>query len=118
MDALLNDYYTNVVDKAYHRLLTSDNVSKFRPEIVERLESNSRSARFLNKASGELAELKEISEEEAREEVLSMLHEVIDAFRQMDEILGEINKRIRGISGLLLTGRVFYCPPGRMCAAS
>ena len=31
MDALLNDYYSNVVDKAYHRLLTSDKVSKFRP---------------------------------------------------------------------------------------
>ncbi len=93
MDALLNDYYTNVVDKAYHRLLTSDNVSKFRPEILERLESNSRSVRFLNKAAGEIAELREISEEEAREEVLSMLHEVIDAFRQMDEILSEINKK-------------------------
>ena len=37
MDALLNDYYTNVVDKAYHRLLTSDNVAKFRPEIIEQL---------------------------------------------------------------------------------
>ena len=32
MDALFNDYIANVVDKAYHRLLTSDNVSKFRPE--------------------------------------------------------------------------------------
>ena len=31
MDALFNDYITNIVDKAYHRLLTSDNVSKFRP---------------------------------------------------------------------------------------
>ena len=40
MDALLNDYYTNVVDKAYHRLLTSDNVSKFRPEIIERMLSD------------------------------------------------------------------------------
>lgn len=28
MDALFNDYITNIVDKAYHRLLTSDNVSK------------------------------------------------------------------------------------------
>lgn len=93
MDALLNDYYTNVVDKAYHRLLTSDNVSKFRPEILERLESSSRSARYLNKAAAELAELREIPAEEAKEEVLSMLHEVIDAFRQMDEILGEINKK-------------------------
>ena len=34
MDALFNDYITNIVDKAYHRLLTSDNVSKFRPEII------------------------------------------------------------------------------------
>ena len=93
MDALLNDYYTNVVDKAYHRLLTSDNVAKFRPEIVERLEANSRSARFLNAASREISELREVEPEAARELVLELLHEVIDAFRSMDEILDEINKK-------------------------
>ena len=93
MDALLNDYYTNVVDKAYHRLLTSDNVAKFRPEIIERLEANSRRERFLNGAAEEIAELREISREEARELVLELLHEVIDAFRSMDEILDEINKK-------------------------
>ncbi|MGN0314382.1 MAG: Wadjet anti-phage system protein JetA family protein [Fusicatenibacter sp.] len=93
LDALLNDYYSNVVDKAYHRLLTSDNVSKFRPEILERLEANSRSSRYLNKASAEIAELKEVTSEEAREQVLTMLHEVIGTFRQMDDILGEINKK-------------------------
>lgn len=93
MDALLNDYYTNVVDKAYHRLLTSDNVSKFRPEIMERLEAHCSSKRFLNAAAKEIAELKEISEEEAQELVLELLHEVIDAFRRMDEILDEINKK-------------------------
>lgn len=93
MDALLNDYYTNVVDKAYHRLLTSDNVSKFRPEIVERLEAHCSSTRFLNAAAKEIAELKEVSEEEAHELVLELLHEVIDAFRRMDEILDEINKK-------------------------
>lgn len=93
MDALLNDYYTNVVDKAYHRLLTSDNVAKFRPEIIERLEANSRSRRFLNAAANEIAELKEISSEKAEELVLELLHEVINAFRSMDEILDEINKK-------------------------
>lgn len=93
MDALLNDYYTNVVDKAYHRLLTSDNVSKFRPEIIERLESNSRNKRFLNAAAKEIAELREISQEEANELVLELLHGVIDAFRRMDDILDEINKK-------------------------
>lgn len=93
LDALLNDYYSNVVDKAYHRLLTSDNVAKFRPEIVERMEADSRSETYLRKASEEIAELREIPVEEAREEVLGMLHGVISAFKQMDEILEEINKK-------------------------
>lgn len=93
LDALLNDYYTNVVDKAYHRLLTSDNVSKFRPEILERLEAKSRSESFLKAASLELAQLRELEENEAREEVLHMLHEVISTFRQMDDILDDINKK-------------------------
>lgn len=93
LDALLNDYYSNVVDKAYHRLMTSDNVSKFRPEIIERLEEHSRSNRFLNAAAREMAQMKEIPEEKAREMGLNMLHDVIEAFRQMDDILEEINRK-------------------------
>lgn len=93
MDALLNDYYSNVVDKAYHRLLTSDNVSKFRPEIMERLEANSKSRRYLNAAAKEIAELKEMPVDEAEEFVLEMLHNVMEAFRRMDDILDEINKK-------------------------
>lgn len=93
MDALFNDYITNIVDKAYHRLLTSDNVSKFRPEIIERLESKSRNKGYIEKAAAELAELQETSLEEARENVYRCLHEVIEAFRNMDEILNEINQK-------------------------
>lgn len=93
MDALFNDYITNIVDKAYHRLLTSDNVSKFRPEIIERLESKSQSNSYIEKASAELAALKEIPTEEAHEMVFHFLHEIIDAFRNMDEILIEINQK-------------------------
>ena len=93
MKALLDDYYTNVVDKAYHRLLTSDNVSKFRPVILEKLESASHYQRFLNAAAAQVAEIRELSQESAREEVLEILHNVMEAFRQMDEILDEINKK-------------------------
>lgn len=91
MDALFNDYITNIVDKAYHRLLTSDNVSKFRPEIIERLESHSRSRAYILKASEELASIREISQEKAEELVYQYLHEIIEAFRSMDDILTEIN---------------------------
>lgn len=93
MDALFNDYITNIVDKAYHRLLTSDNVSKFRPEIIERLESRSRSRSYIEKASRELAQLQEISLEKAQDTVYRYLHEIIEAFRNMDDILNEINQK-------------------------
>lgn len=93
MDALFNDYITNIVDKAYHRLLTSDNVSKFRPEIIERLESKSRNKAYVEKAANEIAEIQELSQEDAKELVYRYLHEIIEAFRNMDEILTEINQK-------------------------
>lgn len=93
MDALFNDYITNIVDKAYHRLLTSDNVSKFRPEIIERLESRSRSRSYIEKAASELAGLQETDMETAKENVYRYLHEIIEAFRNMDDILNEINQK-------------------------
>ncbi len=93
MDALFNDYITNIVDKAYHRLLTSDNVSKFRPEIIERLESRSRSKAYIEKASAEIAGLQETDLDTARENVYRYLHEIIEAFRNMDDILNEINQK-------------------------
>lgn len=93
LDALLNDYYSNVVDKAYHRLMTSDNVSKFRPEIIERLESCAYSESFVQAAMKEIAELREIPEPECREEVLTMLHDLVNAFRSIDDIIDDINKK-------------------------
>ena len=93
MDALFNDYITNIVDKAYHRLLTSDNVSKFRPDIIERLESRSKSRSYIEKAASELAGLQETDVDTARENVYRYLHEIIEAFRNMDDILNEINQK-------------------------
>jgi hypothetical protein len=93
MQALFNDYITNIVDKAYHRLLTSDNVSKFRPEIIERLENKSRSKSYIENASQEIAGIREVSEEEGEELVYKYLHEIIEAFRNMDDILTEINRK-------------------------
>lgn len=93
MDALFNDYITNIVDKAYHRLLTSDNVSKFRPEIMERLESRSKSRSYIEKTALELAGLQETDLDTARENVYHYLHEIMEAFRNMDDILNEINQK-------------------------
>lgn len=93
MNALFNDYITNIVDKAYHRLLTSDNVSKFRPEIIERLESKSHNEEYITKAAQEIAGIREVSEEDGKDLVYMYLHEIIEAFRNMDDILAEINHK-------------------------
>lgn len=93
MDALFNDYITNIVDKAYHRLLTSDNVSKFRPEIIQQLEERSHSEEYLEKAAAEIASIRETSVEEGRELTFRYLHEIIEAFRNIDNILQEINEK-------------------------
>lgn len=93
MNALFNDYITNIVDKAYHRLRTSDNVSKFRPEIIERLESKSHNKDYIEKVSKEISGIREISEEDGRELVYRYLHEIIETFRNMDDILMEIDQK-------------------------
>lgn len=93
MDVLFNDYIENIVDKAYHRLLTSDNVAKFRPEIVERLESKSQSKSYIEKASAEIAAIQEIPLEQATDRVYQYIHTIIDAFKNLDEILAEINQK-------------------------
>ena len=93
MDVLFNDYIENIIDKAYHRLLTSDNVAKFRPEIVERLESKSHSKSYIEKASAEIAVIQEIPVEQATERVYQYIHTIIDAFRNLDDILAEINQK-------------------------
>jgi hypothetical protein len=93
MDALFNDYRANIVDKAYHRLKTSDNVSKFRPEIVEALEGYMKDEQFINIAAREISEIKELSLEEGTERVQDILRELIDAFHNIDFIIEEIDNK-------------------------
>ena len=94
MDALFNDYITNIVDKAYHRLLTSDNVSKFRPEIISASwKRKAMRRRFWKRRQAEIASIREVSVEEGRELIYRYLHEIIEAFRGMDDILQEINQK-------------------------
>lgn len=108
MNVLFNDYRENIGDKAYHRLLTSDNVSKFRPEIVNRLENKSKDSSYIDKASNELASIREISKEEAEELVYQYIHQVIDAFQSMDDIISEINHKNNQYQKAAINRAKFY----------
>ena len=93
MDTLFDDYMINIVDKAYHRLLTSDNVSKFRPEILERIKAKKDSVEYIEMSAKEISEIKDLSIEESRELVYDYLRWIIDAFDNMDELLDDIYKK-------------------------
>ena len=93
MDALFDDYMVNIVDKAYHRLLTSDNVSKFRPEIIERLQAKKDNSEEIERASKDISEIKDLSLDESRELAFDYLHSILDAFSNMDELLEDIYQK-------------------------
>ena len=93
MDTLFEDYMINIIDRAYHRLVTSDNVSKFRPEIMEWLYAKAGDGGYIERAAEDLAELKEIRKEDAKEYVLDGLHKVIDSFHRLDDLIEEISRK-------------------------
>ena len=94
MKALFQDYKSNVIDKAYHRLKTSDNVSKFRPRIIERLEMLVGDSNFVELSSKELLDMEEaMSLEEGKEKIMELLSSVIYAFNNMDDIINDIDRK-------------------------
>lgn len=91
METLLNEYRSNIIDKGYHRLVTSDNVSKYRPYIIEKLTELSLDSEFIIGAGVQLAQQANINEAEAIEEVKNMLESIMSAFRTLDILLNEID---------------------------
>lgn len=93
MNVLFNDYRENIVDKAYHRLKTSDNVSKFRPQIVEALEHFIKDEAFIKEAGKNLVQIEELENEQGEERAKLYIKGVLDAFYNIDFILDEIDRK-------------------------
>ena len=94
LEELFGSYTNDVLDKAYHRLKTSENVSRYRPKIVEILQSILNDNEFLMEA----AEFYNGQEEEkiwidAKEEVCKTIINIINAFNDMDDIIAEIDAK-------------------------
>lgn len=87
-------YALEILDKAYHRLKTSDNVSRFRPQILQRLEEISIDRKLLEEACQlELKNKYAATLHEARDNIWKLLSKTIEAFRHMDEIVEDIDRR-------------------------
>jgi hypothetical protein len=91
-------YMREIVDKAYNRLKTSDNLSKYRPLINQAINRFLADENWLSKAAIKLAVIKNRSREESRNDLVEILKEIRDDLRSIDPILEEIDDKNRQYS--------------------
>jgi len=91
-------YMHEVVDRAYTRLKTSDNLSRYRPKIARSIAGFLKNESWLEQTAGRLALIQRIDAATARERVRSMLVEIRDDLASIDPILESIDDRNRRYS--------------------
>lgn len=94
LEDLFGDYTKDVLDKSYHRLKTSENVSRYRPKIVEKLnnilsdnEFILEAAEFYKEQEGGGIEL------DSKEKVFNIITSIINAFDDIDYIISDIDSK-------------------------
>lgn len=88
------DYKLEVLDRSYHRLKTTDNVSKFRPRILARIDSWLADRGWLDRAAAdELRRGRHPSTEAAATALQEQLVFIRSSYEQMDDLLDEIDRR-------------------------
>jgi hypothetical protein len=88
------EYQKEVLDKSYHRLKTTDNVSKYRPRILARIDEWLSDPDWLREAAaGEVRRGRQPTAEAAEELLRARLLEIRTSYEQMDSLIDEIDRR-------------------------
>jgi len=91
-------YMQEVVDRAYTRLKTSDNLSRYRPRITRALNAFLKDERWMARTSERLSIIQRTSLAASKETVRQMLLEIRDELKSIDPILENIDDRNRRYS--------------------
>jgi len=87
-------YAQDIIDKGYHRLKTSDNVSKFRPRIIDKLEEIKRNKELIQIICRQNIQMEKYpNAETANDGVHAQLNHIINSFYNMDQIIHEIDRK-------------------------
>jgi hypothetical protein len=86
-------YAGEVLDKAYKRLKTSDNVSRYRQSIFRQVAELLRDEQWLDASAGKYVRILQTSREECRKKLEFMLEEIRDDLRSVDPLEDEIDRR-------------------------
>lgn len=90
------EYNDEIGSKAYHRIKTSENISRFRNAIISGLQNiRSNPTVFDNTVSGYQIIENESDRDCAAEQVRHLISDMIDSFRSYDDIVDEIDKKHR-----------------------
>lgn len=87
-------YHNEIGSKAYHRMKTSDNISRFRPVIVGLLSDMLRDIEFMARCAAEYSEIENLGDDGVAEaEVRRIMNEIGSHFNSYDEIAEEIDRK-------------------------
>ncbi|MDR0910469.1 MAG: DUF5716 family protein, partial [Spirochaetaceae bacterium] len=87
------DYAKDVLDAAYKRLKTSDNLSRYRPKIFARIAELLQDDAWLSDNGRRFARIRQLTANEGREKLAAMLEDIRDTLRALDPLQDEIDKR-------------------------
>ncbi len=85
--------YAQALGPAYHALKTSDHVSRYRRDIVARLQDWQLDGEWLDQAAAELATQGRLSPAQAANEINHYIRFVINQLESLDPLLEEIDRR-------------------------
>ncbi|GHV84756.1 hypothetical protein AGMMS50230_03640 [Spirochaetia bacterium] len=86
-------YAGEVLDKAYKRLKTSDNVSRYRQSIFRQITKLLCDEEWLEASAGKYMRILQINRDECRKKLEFMLEEIRDDLKSVDPLEDEIDRR-------------------------
>ncbi len=93
-------YMGQIIDKAYNRMKTSDNLSKYRPRIISSIESLKKNDEWIFRFGKKYADIKNINDDAGRITLLRMLNEIKNDLRSLDPLIDDIDDKNRRYSGI------------------
>ncbi|MDR2133964.1 MAG: DUF5716 family protein [Treponema sp.] len=86
-------YAADILDGAYKRLKTSDNLSRYRPKIIKKVGDLLENEAWLNESARKLSRNNSLPQADNRRKLQTMLEDIRDTLRAVDPLLEDIDRR-------------------------
>ncbi len=95
LNAHYNVYMEEIVDRAYNRLKTSDNLSRYRPDIISTINARLEDEPWLSVTAERLSSIRLRPGISPLDDLRGMLEDIRENLRNMDRIIDDIDRRNR-----------------------